>query len=252
MRPQSHLRLYQVLGLALVLTILQSGAIASEHPDAGQEGVTPETALQSLREGNDRYVNWVPIHPRVSQSRRDQTASGQHPFAAILGCADSRVPPEILFDQGLGDLFDVRVAGNVAGPHEIGSLEYAVEHLDVPLIVVLGHTRCGAVSAALDGGEAPGSIPSLLEEIRPAVDQAHAAHPAGERDLLLTCAVEMNLWHSVEAMITQSAIIREKLSSGEIRVVGALYNIGTGHVELLGSHPQQGEFMGLALTAKEK
>src|SRR3954469_5865341 len=128
-------------------------ATSSPKPAAA---VTPETALAELKAGNDHHVSKQYRRPNQTAARQRELASGQHPHAAILSCADSRVAPEIIFDQGLGDLFDVRVAGNIAGDTETASLEYAAEHLDVPLIVVMGHQKCGAVTAAAEAGNPPG------------------------------------------------------------------------------------------------
>ena len=125
-----------------------------------------------------------------------ETASGQHPIAVVIGCSDSRVPPEIVFDQGIGDVFVVRVAGNVCDAHEIGSAEYALEHLGVPLLVVLGHTSCGAVTAAVVGGEVPGNVRSLLESIQPAVVKAQHEHPDLRGKDLVAAAIEANVWNS--------------------------------------------------------
>jgi carbonic anhydrase len=141
---------------------------------------------------------------------------------------DSRVPPEIIFDEGLGDIFDVRVAGNVAGDDETASLEYAAEHLHVPLVVVMGHTHCGAVSAALEGGTLPGKLPNLLAAIRPAVDQS--AHEPGDR---LDNAVRDNVVHVVEQLRASKPVLSELVAEGKLRIVGAVYSLETGKVEWL-------------------
>ena len=147
---------------------------------------------------------------------------------AILTCADSRVPPEIVFDKGLGDIFDVRVAGNVAGDDETASLEYAAEHLHVPLIVVMGHTHCGAVSAALEGGTLPGKLPDLMAALRPAVDQS--AHEPGDR---LDNAVRDNVVHVVEQLRAAKPVLAELVETGKLRIVGAVYSLETGKVNWL-------------------
>ena len=138
-----------------------------------------DAVLAELKAGNARYVAKTYQRPHQTAARQHALASGQSPHCAILTCADSRVPPEIIFDKGLGDIFDVRVAGNVAGDDEMASLEYAAEHLHVPLVVVMGHSHCGAVSAALEGGTLPGKLPELMAALRPAVDQS--AHEPGDR-----------------------------------------------------------------------
>ncbi|HUV35805.1 MAG TPA: carbonic anhydrase, partial [Patescibacteria group bacterium] len=131
-----------------------------------------DEAFEALMAGNGRYVAGAPVHPRQTAARRAETAGGQHPFAVVITCADSRVPPEILFDQGIGDLFVIRVAGNITGNAVVGSVEYAAEHLGVPLVVVLGHTHCGAVNAAIVGDGTPGRIAHIVGRIAPAVDRA--------------------------------------------------------------------------------
>ena len=145
-------------------------ACASDPAHADQLIVPPAEAISRLKEGNERYTRGNPQHPHESSEERTQLAKSQHPFAVVLGCADSRVPPEIVFDQGLGDLFVLRVAGNVIDDHSLGSIEYAVDHLAVRLIVVLGHQRCGAVKAAKETiaakGEAPAHIQSRVTAIQ--------------------------------------------------------------------------------------
>ena len=154
-----------------------------------------DTALTELKAGNSHHVSKKYQRPHQTAARQHALASGQSPHCAILTCADSRVPPEIIFDKGLGDIFDVRVAGNVAGDDETASLEYAAEHLHVPLVVVMGHSDCGAVSAALEGGTLPGKLPNLMAALRPAVDQS--AHEPGDR---LDNAVRDNVVHVVEQL----------------------------------------------------
>ncbi len=134
----------------------------------------PEMALQRLLAGNRRFAQHNPDYPHQSQQRVQEVAQAQHPFAVILSCADSRVPAEIIFDQGIGDIFDVRIAGNIATPEAIGSLEYAVALLETPLLMVLGHERCGAVTAAVQNKPLPGDIGSFVKAILPAVDQVKA------------------------------------------------------------------------------
>ena len=171
----------------------------------------------------------APSTARQTPDRRRELAAGQHPFAVILGCADSRTGPEILFDQGLGDLFVVRVAGNVLDDHAIGSIEYGVEHLHAPLIVVLGHSRCCAVAAARDvvagKGRAEGHIESLVAAIRPAVEATVG------QDLDATC--KANVRNAVHALRTSEPVLRHMAEKGEIKVVGAYYDLDTGVVAFL-------------------
>jgi carbonic anhydrase len=154
------------------------------------------------------------------------------------------VPAEIIFDQGIGDLFVVRVAGNVAATDEIGSLEYAVDVRAVPLVVVLGHTQCGAVGAVLDDTKLPPNITSLLAPIKPAVDQAREANPEAAKDVLLKAAIIGNVWQALDDILRLSPIIRERVKDGRAQVAGALYDLDTGQVQWLGRHPDQEKLLG--------
>ena len=187
-----------------------------------------DAALAELKAGNAHHVAKTYERPHQTAARQLVLASGQSPHCAILTCADSRLPPEIIFDKGLGDIFDVRVAGNVAGDAETASLEYAAEHLHVPLVVVMGHTQCGAVSAALEGGTLPGKLPSLMAAIRPAVDQS--AHEPGNR---LDNAVRDNVVHVVEQLRAAKPVLSDLVATGKLRIVGAVYSLETGKVEWL-------------------
>jgi carbonic anhydrase len=200
-------------------------------------------AISGLREGNARFVAQQASHPNVGADRRAETAKGQHPFATIISCSDSRVPVELLFDRGIGDLFVVRVAGNVCGATQIGSVEYAVEHLGTPLIIVMGHTKCGAVTAAVDGAEAPGDISGIVDLIRPAVARAREGQPDLTRDTLVAGTVRTNVWQSIENLLTKSHILREAVKSGHAEIVGAVYDVESGRVEWLGQHIDQGKLL---------
>jgi carbonic anhydrase len=187
-----------------------------------------DAALAELKAGNAHHVAKTYARPHQTAARQHVLASGQSPHCAILTCADSRLPPEIIFDKGLGDIFDVRVAGNVAGDDETASLEYAAEHLHVPLVVVMGHMQCGAVSAALEGGTLPGKLPNLMAAIRPAVDQS--AHEPGNR---LDNAVRDNVVHVVEQLRAAKPVLSDLVATGKLRIVGAVYSLDTGKVEWL-------------------
>ncbi|MCC8123688.1 MAG: carbonic anhydrase [Oscillospiraceae bacterium] len=183
---------------------------------------TPEQALRRLISGNDIYRKVCRNPADISSKRRTKTAHhGQTPFAAVLTCSDSRVPPEHIFSAGLGEIFVVRTAGNVAGDFEIGSIEYAVEHLHVPVVVVMGHTHCGAVAAALEG-YAHGYIGDIADEIRLGLRGTPDENEA----------IRQNVVHS-RRRILQSKIVKTMCRTGEIKVVCAIYNIQTGHVKFL-------------------
>jgi len=191
-------------------------------------GVIGDQALQRLAEGNKRYVAGRATHPNRAAKRRAEVAKGQQPIAAILGCADSRVPPEVVFDQGLGDLFVVRVAGNFADEAGLGSLEYAVAVLKVPLIVVLGHGKCGAVEAAIKGGESPGHIRSLVKALKPAVDTVK-----GQPGDLLDNAVRANVVTVVGRLRGMKPILVDFVEKGKLKVAGGRYDLESGVVDLI-------------------
>lgn len=193
------------------------------------EVVTSGTeALKLLKAGNERFTSGELANKDLSGAKREELTAGQKPFAVILSCSDSRVPPELLFDQGLGDLFIIRVAGNIVDPENVGSVEYAVEHLHAPLVVVLGHEKCGAVKATVEGGEAPGSIGTLVERIKPAVEEAKAAGASGDR--LVEKAVNENV-DNMLAQLEESPILKEGVERGKLKIVGAKYHLGSGQVE---------------------
>jgi len=197
------------------------------HPD--QPSVAPAEAISKLKEGNGRYTSGNPQHPGQTTERRTELAKTQDPFAGIVSCSDSRVPPEIIFDQGLGDLFIVRVAGNVINDEGLGSIEYTVDHLGTRLILVLGHQRCGAVDAARETiaakGKAPGHIQSLVTAIKPAVE-------ATAKDDLET-TIKTNVKNVVQALRSSTPILKAKVDSGEIQVIGGYYSLDTGAVTFL-------------------
>ncbi len=205
---------------------------------------TPDEAITLLQEGNERWVKSAAEDPHVDASRRKMLADeGQKPFAAVLTCADSRIPVERVFDRGVGDVFVMRVAGNVAGPHEAGSIEYAAEHLHVPLLVVMGHTKCGAVGAAASHAKLEGNVPSLITAIEPAVERAKKLNPAADDKQLASLAVSENVWQTIFDLLKTSGPVRDMVSKGELKVVGAVYDIADGKVQWLGEHPWQAELV---------
>ena len=184
--------------------------------------------IKKLLEGNQRYITGGALHPNQSFEHRLELAEGQKPIAAILTCADSRVSPEIIFDQGLGDLFVLRVAGNVINDLFVGSLEYAVERLNVSLLMVLGHSECGAVDATVKGGQPPGHINSLVQAIKPALDRLKKQSP----DWVNIVAKE-NVKIGVERLRISDPILTARYEEGNIDIVGAFYNIKSGKVSLI-------------------
>lgn len=211
----------------------------------GVHPVSPENGLKMLTEGNLRFSLGQSTHPNTSFSRRLLTTTeGQAPFATVIACSDSRVPVEILFDQGIGDLFVIKVAGNVADTDEIGSAEYGVDHLGTPVLMVLGHSYCGAVTAVATGAEVHGSIPALVDNIVPAVERARHEHPDADTSELIVQAIEANIWQAIDDLLSNSPAIAERAKDGRVIVVGAAYDILTGKVNILGAHPNQTELLG--------
>jgi carbonic anhydrase len=239
-----------VIKRLVLIVLLALAPIAALASSAKEHPVSPEQGLQMLVEGNLRFALGQTAHPNISFSRRLLTTTeGQAPFATVIGCSDSRVPVEILFDQGVGDLFVIKVAGNVADTDEIGSAEYGVDHLGTPVLMVLGHTYCGAVTAVTTGAEVHGSIPQLVDNIVPAVEKAKHNHPNAETPELVTAATVENVWLGIETLLTKSHAIAERAKAGKVVLVGGIYNILSGKVEVLGQHPRQAEFIGDAAAS---
>ena len=191
--------------------------------------MSAEQGLKLLLEGNQRFVAGKLEHPNQTPERRTEVAKGQHPFAAVLACSDSRTPPEIIFDRGLGDIFTVRVAGNVADKVVIESLDYSVKHLGVRIVMVLGHRRCGAVIAAVEGheGTADQDVGPMLSQLRPAV--AASKGLAGD-------PVENAVRENVELVMKNLATSEElsaMVKSGELKIVGGIYDLESGTIEML-------------------
>jgi carbonic anhydrase len=213
------------------LTIGSVLVIAATLPGIGQRAetaVTSDSALAELKAGNEHHARHQYQHPHENAARQRELVVGQNPHAEILSCADSRVPPEIIFDQGLGDLFVVRVAGNVATDTEIGSLEYGAEHLHIPLLVVLGHESCGAVTAAVQGGPPEGHIAALVELIKPAVEKTRGlpGDPVAN-------AVRANVEMVVKQLRASEPTLSELVAHGKLKIVGGVYSLETGKVTWL-------------------
>lgn len=192
-----------------------------------QARISPEESLIRLKEGNKRFVTGKSSRPRQDFSRIKEVAEGQYPFATIIGCSDSRVPNEIIFDQGLGDLFIVRTAGQVSSYASWGSIEFAEEILGTKLIVVLGHTKCGAVNAAVGLPEVPGHIVTLINAIKPAVEKAKKT----ESTNLLDAAIRENVAMQVEQLKGLEPVLAKRVREGSIKIIGALYDLNSGEIE---------------------
>ena len=213
--------------------LLAHPALAKEAkaPPKPQNVLTPDAALARLKQGNERYVEGV-AKRHDFKHEREALAGGQNPYAAILSCADSRIAPEYAFDSGRGDLFVCRVAGNFASEDIVASMEYAIAVLNVPLILVLGHESCGAVDATIkslkDGTTLPGHLPSLVAAISPAVKAAQ-----GEPGDLLANAIRQNVALTVDKVKAATPILKAAVDDSKIKVVGGVYKLASGHVELL-------------------
>lgn len=212
-----------------------------------------DEAMQRLKDGNARYVSGKTTHDGPGATRREELArTGQRPIAAILGCSDSRAPIEIIFDQGVGDVFVIRVAGNIAGASELGSIEYAVGTLGTPVVLVLGHSACGAVSAALHNTSVPSNVAAIISQIRPAVTNARAWSPNASGADLVQKSVKANVWQSMESVLRKSREVRERVQDGRILLVGGVYELDSGQVAWLGQHPEQGKILAAIHAAQHK
>ena len=216
----------------VIIRILVGAALCGVAASAQDAAPSAAAVLRELQAGNDHHVAKKYQHPHQSAERQRELSSGQQPHAIVLSCADSRVAPEIILDQGLGDLFDVRVAGNVASDPELASIEYAAEHLHSPLLVVMGHQKCGAVTAAAESGEAEGHLPSLLNLIKPAVASAK-----GQPGDLIENAVRINVENVVRQVRGSKPVLAPLVDRGVLTVVGAVYSLDTGKVAWLPNGP---------------
>ncbi len=214
-----------------VLGGLFASLLAAAGP-APSSTIDGDEALHRLMAGNARY-RANQMHMRDYAAGRVARVTTHAPIASVLSCSDARVGPEFVFDQGPGDLFVVRVAGNVLHDEGLASLEYAAQFLGAPLIFVLGHSNCGAVQAAVkavqDNGTLPGSLPGLIDQIRPAVRAAEAAKPAN----LLNAAIAENVRRTTQAIAAAQPLLAGMIASGKVKVAGGVYDIATGHVSLL-------------------
>ena len=197
---------------------------------ASQTDESKFTPLQKLKAGNERFASGRPTHPDETLKRIRELKKGQHPFAILVSCSDSRVPAELVFDQGLGDIFSIRTAGNIMGDYELGSIEYAVEHLDCKLIVVMGHKDCGAIKAFIksEGHYAHSDhIKKIIEYIESEKEEKNLA---SHHDLVIDKAIDANIEHGVTLLKTSEPILKEFYDKKKVEIIGALYNIETGKV----------------------
>jgi carbonic anhydrase len=208
----------------VLLTLFSCGQRSNPNKD------NKKTALEKIMAGNARFASVHSIHPDESARRTKEISHEQHPMAVVIACSDSRVSPELVFDEGLGDLFVIRTAGNIIGEAEFGSVEYAVEHLKVPLIIVMGHERCGAVQAMIDGEHPSGHLQSLIDSLRN--EEEIKAIPLSDAHRMEHCVLA-NIHHGVNSLIKNSSIIREKVADKSLKVVGAHYDLDDRKVTLV-------------------
>jgi len=224
--------LSRTLGLVSCLYGAAAAAQPSAAPTAGQ-------AKRRLVEGNQRYVKGnMKACGASNAAARSTLATEQKPYAIVLACSDSRVPPEMVFDEGLGQLFVIRVAGNVPDPVVLGSIEYAAEHLGSPLLIVLGHERCGAVTAAVEAhGQAPGHLAAIVKAIGPAVTRARSTTQDRSTQGIVEAAVVENAREVAAALPTQSPLLKRLVTEGELEIVPARYDLDDGTVTMLDRPP---------------
>jgi carbonic anhydrase len=199
-----------------------------------QQQLTPQKALEILKSGNERFVNNLRVQ-RNLLSQKNETSTGQYPFAAILSCMDSRTSAELIFDQGLGDIFSIRIAGNVLNEDILGSMEYAMKVAGSKIILVLGHTKCGAILGACDNVQM-GNLTGLLDKIRPAIEQETETQSDrnGKNEAFVTRVTKLNVIHTMDEIRENSPIIAGMEKEGEIMIVGGLYDLESGLVEFFG------------------
>jgi carbonic anhydrase len=205
-----------------------SGLLGNVPSVLAATNISADDALKQLMEGNHRFTQQQSEYPHQGLKRLQEVAYAQHPYATILSCADSRVPAEIVFDAGIGDLFDIRVAGNIVTPEVLGSIEYAVLQLNTPLIMVLGHERCGAITAAVTGGKLPGSIGTLVAAIQPGIDLTE-----GSSDESIEKAVVSNVSYQIDAVKRNSSLIAEQILKNKLKIVGGRYDLDSGKVIII-------------------
>lgn len=217
---------------AMVLIGCNNKETNTTHVDnIHEEGVTFEVAENAIIEGNKRFVSGDLAKKDLSlDERTNLSENGQHPFATIITCSDSRVSPELIFDQGLGDLFVIRDAGNVAGTLEIGSVEYAVEHAKTPLVIVMAHDKCGAVDATIKGGEATPSLQAIIDIIKPSLNKVKAENKDMSDKEIASEVENENAKVTVNELL-KSTVIKELVDSGKLKVVAAKYHLESGEVE---------------------
>ncbi len=223
----------------LVLGLSSVGPVSAEESVTSKPG--PDEVITMLKEGNARFAAGEATYPHLDAARLELAGKedqGKYAYATVISCSDSRVPVELIFDAGVMDIFVIRVAGNVCDTDEIGSIEYGLAHVHTPVLVVLGHTKCGAVTAVTHAVEGKGhklerNIPPLVDNIIPAVKRTMKLHADIHGDELIPYAIEENVWQGVKDLFMKSPTVRTLVKDGKVKIVGAIYDVGTGKVEWL-------------------
>lgn len=233
------LKRIKTVAIAASCFMLMAGGTALASSKA--EKPSPDAVLTMLKEGNARFVSGKALNPHTDKARMalaGKENQGDYAYATVLSCSDSRVPVERIFDAGIMDIFVIRVAGNVIDTDESGSIEYGLAHVNTPVLVVLGHTQCGAVTAIANQVQGHGhalerNIPALIEEIKPAVKAAMAANPEAKGKDVIPYAIEENVYHGIEELFMHSPVTLNLTKSGKVKVVGAIYDVSNGEIKWL-------------------
>lgn len=231
--------IYKSIVIALCLLTLTCGSALASGSKVAKP--SPDAAIAILKTGNKRFVSGKTIQPHTDATRlalAGKEDQGDHAYATVITCSDSRVPVEILFDAGVMDIFVIRVAGNVLDVDEIGSVEYGLAHVNTPVLVVLGHTQCGAVTAVTNIVQGHGhplekNIPSLIDNIIPAVEKAIAGNPKVHGADVIPFAIEENVWQGIEDLFLKSPVSRDLVNKGKVKVIGAVYDVSNGIISWL-------------------
>jgi len=216
-------------------------ATAAEATSVNAKKPSPDAVIKMLKEGNKRFYSGASEYPHMSPARlalAGKENQGDHAYATVITCSDSRVPVELIFDAGVMNIFVIRVAGNVCDTDEAGSIEYGLAHVNTPVLVVLGHTQCGAVTAVTHAIHGKGhklerNIPPLVDNIIPAVKRAMGMHKMAHGDAIVPYAIEENVWQSIHDLFMKSPAVRNIVKAGKAKVIGAIYDVGTGKIDWL-------------------
>lgn len=220
------IQFFQALAMLAAMTLTPAYAAA--------DPVDPDDAFRQLSAGNVRYITGKPEHPHLDHNRRIETAAaGQKPIATVIAAADARVPVELIFDQGVGDLYVIRVAGIVPDSSMLASVDYAINHLKSPLLVVMGHSDCDVVEAAVEGTRPAGRFGKLVERVGPVVDRAKQAFPQAKGDDLLDKCIKANVQNTIETVLTEVAGVQKLAQEGKLKILGAFYDLDSGRVAWL-------------------